>query len=331
VRPLRFGLLGTGYWAVRTHGAALSASEWAELAGVWGRDPAKATDVAERLGTRAYEDLDELLRSVEAVAIALPPDVQASLAVKAAEAGCHLLVDKPLALDVASAEAVVTAADNSRVASVVFFTARFHAETERWAEAAARSAPWHSAHFISYNNIFQPESHYGGSAWRHRYGALWDVAPHALAALVPIMGPVASVSARRGPVGSDTVHVVVGHVGVGHSPGSAIETSAPGTGAPGAGPGVSTFSVSLSMPTPGTGKGLVLYGEQGVWERPEVNIDPVECFRVAIEELATLVATGDRRHRCDARFGLYVVRVLAAAQEALERRAVDVTASWVND
>ena len=87
MRPLRFALLGTGYWAVRTHGAALSVSDDADLVGVWGRDPAKAGDVAEQLGTRAYDDLDELLNSVDAVAIALPPDVQAQMAVRAAGPG----------------------------------------------------------------------------------------------------------------------------------------------------------------------------------------------------------------------------------------------------
>mgnify|MGYP001948023311 CR=1 FL=1 len=37
---LRFGLLGTGYWAAETHAAALRAHPGATLAGVWGRDPA---------------------------------------------------------------------------------------------------------------------------------------------------------------------------------------------------------------------------------------------------------------------------------------------------
>jgi predicted dehydrogenase len=348
VTQVRFGLLGTGYWAVRTHGTALSGSERADLVGIWGRDPAKAGEAAERLGTTAYHDLDDLLGSVDAVAIAVPPDVQARLAVEAARAGCHVLLDKPLALDVVSAEAVVRAVDEAGVASVVFFTARFHPETERWSEAAAEVAPWHSAHFFSYNNIFEPGGHYAGSAWRHKYGALWDVGPHAFAALVPIMGPVHAVAARRGPAGSDTVHVVVTHgrsqlaapsglpAGAsvaGASVGGASVAGASGTGASdnGPAPGTSTFSVSLSMPTPGTGRALVLYGERGVWARPEADIDPVPAFRVAIDELAALVATGERRHRCDARFGLYVVRALAAAEKALELPAVELPVLDVND
>ena len=313
MRPLRFALLGTGYWAVRTHGAALSVSDHADLVGVWGRDPAKADDVAEQLGTSAYDDLDELLSSVDAVAIALPPDVQAQMAVRAAGAGCHLLLDKPLALDVPSAQAVVKAADDAGVASVVFFTSRYHRGTEQWTEAAAERAPWHTAHFISYNNIFQPGGHYAGSAWRREYGALWDVGPHALAALVPIMGPVRSVAARPGPAGSDTVHVFVAH-GPDSSNGERAGDKATAT---------STFSVSLSMPAAGMARQLVLYGQDGVWARPEADVDPVEAFLVAIEELAALVTSGERRHRCDARFGLYVVRALAVAATSLQLPGLD--------
>ena len=195
---LRFGLLGTGYWALHTHGAALARSPHSRLEGVWGRDPAKARDVAARLGATGYEDLDELLGRVDAVAIALPPDVQATLAIRAARAGCHLLLDKPLALDVGLAEAVVDAAGTAGVASLVFFTDRFRPEPERWTEQAARAGAWHSAHILKYANIYQPGNPFGASPWRRERGSLWDNGPHALAALVPIMGEVTSVAARKG-------------------------------------------------------------------------------------------------------------------------------------
>ena len=135
---LRFGLLGTGYWAQETHGAALATSEDAEFVGVWGRNPAKAEAVAGRFGVRGFADLDELLREVDAVAIALPPDVQADLAVRAAVAGRHLLLDKPLALSVESARRVVDAAAAGDVASVVFFTSRFRPEVAAWLRGRRR-------------------------------------------------------------------------------------------------------------------------------------------------------------------------------------------------
>src|SRR3954471_22667853 len=74
---LRFGLLGTGRWAAETHAPALVAAPGAELVAVWGRDAAKAGALAERYGARAYAEVDDLLAEVDAVAVALPPDVQA--------------------------------------------------------------------------------------------------------------------------------------------------------------------------------------------------------------------------------------------------------------
>ena len=47
---LRFGVLGTGYWAQEAHASALAASDQAELVAVWGRDPARTDAVASRFG-----------------------------------------------------------------------------------------------------------------------------------------------------------------------------------------------------------------------------------------------------------------------------------------
>src|SRR6266498_551387 len=107
---LRFGVLGTGYWGVKRHAAGTGAQAGVGLVGVWGRNPAKAEALGRRFGVRGYEDLDALLEAVDAVAIALPPDVQADLAVRAARAGRHLLLDKPLALSLEQARSVVEAA-----------------------------------------------------------------------------------------------------------------------------------------------------------------------------------------------------------------------------
>ena len=175
--PLRVGLLGTGYWALHVHGTALIKSPQTTLEGVWGRDPAKALDLAKRLRSKSFEDLDELLGSVDAVSIAVPPDVQAALAVRAAGAGRHLLMDKPLALDVSSAQAVVDAVDQAGVAAIVFFTQRFRPDLEDWMKAAAEAGPWHSARLVHYANIFGAGSPYATSEWRKQYGALWTSAP----------------------------------------------------------------------------------------------------------------------------------------------------------
>jgi predicted dehydrogenase len=302
VAPLRVGLLGTGYWALRVHGTALTKSAQTGLEGVWGRDPAKAQDLATRLRSKGYDDLDELLGSVDAVCIAVPPDIQATLAVRAARAGCHLLLDKPLALDVSSAQAVVDAVDEAGVAAIVFFTQRFRPDLEDWMKSTAEAGPWHSARLLHYANIYGPGSPYATSAWRKQYGALWDIGPHALAALLPIMGKVTSVVSRSGPTSSDTVQVVLTH-----EPLSAT----------------STLALSLTMPPAATTSQLVLYGEHGARARPEGTFDAVDAFGTAIDELVALIESGERAHRCDTHFGLEVVRVLAAAEQALELPGVE--------
>ncbi len=97
-------------------------------------------------GTRAYtgeEGIDALLEASDAVAFALPPDVE--LAVRAAEAGCHLLMDKPVATTVAGARAVAEAAEKAGVASVVFCTLRFAPETAPWIAEQASAGGWFTA------------------------------------------------------------------------------------------------------------------------------------------------------------------------------------------
>jgi predicted dehydrogenase len=291
---LRFGLLGTGYWARETHAAALASHDDADFVGVWGRDPAKAAGVAERYGVRAFGEVEELLEQVDAVAISMPPDVQADLAVRAAGAGRHLLLEKPLALSLEGARRVADAIRTAKVASVVFFTARFDPAVAAWLEEVRGAGDWHGAHGSWMGSIFGPGNPYAQSAWRRRKGGLWDVGPHALALVIPTLGPVERVVAGTGL--GDTVHLVLGHRG-----------------------GVSsTLSLSLTVP-PAAARmmELSLYGPRGVSVAPRGGTTPVEAFGEAVRQLAAEVAAGTAAHPCDARFGAEVVAVLDAAERFL--------------
>ena len=61
---MRFGVLGTGFWAEEIHAASLAEHPDAQLVGVWGRDEAKARAVADRFEVRGTADLDDLLARV---------------------------------------------------------------------------------------------------------------------------------------------------------------------------------------------------------------------------------------------------------------------------
>jgi predicted dehydrogenase len=299
---LRFGVLGTGYWAREAHATALAAHDRAELVGVWGRDPAKAEAVARRFGVRAFADLDRLLDEVEAVAVAVPPDVQPGLAVRAAEAGRHLLLDKPLALSLADAERVAAATAAARVTSLVFFTLRFLPEVAAFVREAGEAGGWDGGEGAWLGSALEPGSPYAGSAWRQAKGALWDLGPHVLALVLPVLGPVERVTAGRGR--GDTVHLVLGH----------------------AGGASSTVTLSQSVPAAANRIGLQLWGPRGAAAVPPFQLAHLVALEAAIGQFTDAVAAGVTEHPCDVRLGRDTVAVLEAAERLLagdpERRAV---------
>ncbi|HVC72169.1 MAG TPA: Gfo/Idh/MocA family oxidoreductase [Mycobacteriales bacterium] len=282
---MRFGLLGTGYWAAETHAAALVAAPGTTLAGVWGRDPAKAAAVADRYGIRPYEDVDELIAAVDAVAIALPPHVQAPLAARAARAGKHLFLDKPLALTVEAADEVVAAVDATGVGSVVFFTSRFNPPAVNFLREAAATGGWDGGRATLLGSV--GGTPYDASPWRHEYGGLWDVGPHALSLLIPVLGPIAGVSAALGP----------------HQTATALLTHRSGA--------VSTMTLSLASPV--TTWDVSFYGTSGWGSVPPVT-DAVAAAVVALEALTA----GDRS--CDVHFARDVTAVLVRAAADLVPR-----------
>ncbi|MBY8876465.1 Gfo/Idh/MocA family protein [Actinacidiphila acidipaludis] len=297
---MRVGLLGTGPWARFTHGPALAAHPAVEFAGVWGRRPEAAAEVAKLFGTRAYGDADALIADVDAVAIALPPGPQAELAARAAHAGRHLLLDKPLAATVEDARAVAEAVEAAGVRSVVFFTLRFDEGSARWIEtqaAAARGTAdghaagnWFTGRADWYGAVFSDDaSPFADSPWRREKGGLWDVGPHALSVLIPVLGDVTEVRAAHGP--GDAVHLTFRH----------------DSGAS------STALLTLTAPPAAAGVAIEFRGTPGVAVYPDgVSGPAADAFARAVDAL-----TDGTPHPCDARFGLRVTEILAAAEAAL--------------
>lgn len=206
---MRFGLIGTAFWADVAHAAGLVAHPEVELVGVWGRDPAKASALAEHTGTRAFPSFEAMLEGVDAVAFAVPPDVQAPLAERAARAGKHLLLEKPIALDPAAAAALAAAVEEAGVAAAVFFTRHYTPEGRAFLDALAGST-WEGGSAVWLANAFTDGSPFA-TPWRAEHGGLWDVGPHAVAVLATALGPVTGVHAVGGV--RDLVHLVLTHDG----------------------------------------------------------------------------------------------------------------------
>ncbi|MER5996347.1 Gfo/Idh/MocA family protein [Streptomyces viridosporus] len=291
---MRIGLLGTGPWAQAAHAPALSGHRDLDFVGVWGRRPEAARELADPYGVRAYDDVDALFADVDAVAVALPPHVQAGLAARAARAGCHLLLDKPLAPTVAQGRAVVEAAEEAGVASVVFLTTRFQPEPEAWIAEQASLGGWFTGRAQWLGAVFTADGNpFAASPWRREMGALWDVGPHALSVLLPVLGDARRVSAAAyGP--GDTVHLVLDHV----------------SGAS------STLTLSLTAPPAAAGATVELRGASGVTLLPEASEGAVPALTRAADALLTAAGTGTP-HPCDAAFALRITDLLATAEALL--------------
>jgi predicted dehydrogenase len=286
------GLVGTGSWASSTHAPALAAHPDVELSGIWGRRPDAAAELASAHATKAFPDVDALFAASDAVAFAVPPDVQAPLAARAAAAGCHLLLDKPVATTVAAARDLAAAAEGAGVASVVFLTLRFAGPTSAWVAEQAATDGWFAGRADWYGSFYAADGTSPfSSPWRARRGGLWDVGPHALSVLLPVLGDVTEVTAAAGP--ADLVHLILRH-----SSGAS-----------------STAALSLSTPAKASGVTVELRGEAGTVRMPTGG-GALDAFRRALDALVESARLG-QPHACDVRFGLRVTEILALAEERL--------------
>ena len=291
-RPLRFGLVGTGHWARITHAPALASTAGIEFAAVWGRNARAAAELAGRYHAAACRDVSELVASVDAVAFAVPPDVQAPIAIRAARAGKHLLLEKPIAISTADADALADAVEQANVASVVFFTARFQADVRAWLAEVTATGGWAGGCAVWLGSALRTGNPFN-TPWRRDKGGLWDLAPHLISLLWASLGPVRSVTAQAGP--ADVTHLTLRHE-------------------PGA---TSTVTVTLNAPESAEFADLFVWGEAGRSAAPVETDQPVTPLRTALTELASNARSGRTHHPCDVRFGREVGRVLADAQHQI--------------
>lgn len=297
-RRVRFGLVGTGYWARITHAPALASTDGVEFAAVWGRNADAAASLAARYHATAYGDLSAFLDGIDAVDFAVPPDVQASIAIRAASTGKHLLLEKPIATGMADADALADAVKKARVASVVFFTARFQADVRAWLAEVTATAGWAAGSAVWLGSALQPQNPFN-TRWRQDKGALWDLAPHVVSLLWASLGPVRSVTAQAGL--ADITHLILRHE-------SGVTSAA---------------TVTLSAPVSADLTEVYLWGQAGRSRAPVETPEPVTPLRTALTELAANARSGQASHPCDVQFGRDITRILADAQRQIDARADD--------
>ena len=281
--PLRVGVVGAGTWSALFHAPMFAAHPGTVLAAVWGRRLTAAAEVADPYGAVPHDSFADFLGDVDAVSFAVPPDVQAGLGVTAAQAGKALLLEKPLALDLAAAEELVDAVDETGVPTQLVLTWRYLARVRSLVDAAA------TVDLLGGRGHFLAGGFRGGmfaTPWRLGYGPLFDLGPHVIDLLDATLGPVVGIRAHGDP--RRWVGLLLDHA-------TGVVSEASLTGLSGAEPARA---------------GVELHTTEGVLEVDTTDYDPDVGTTIVDEFVATVAG---RPHPLDAARGLHLQRLLTAA------------------
>ena len=114
---IRLGVIGVG--SLGFHHARIARElEGARMVGIHDTDPARLQEVSTELEVAAHRELDALLDAADAVVIAVPTQAHREVAVRALDAGLHVLIEKPIAPSLEAADAILAAAASDRVVQI---------------------------------------------------------------------------------------------------------------------------------------------------------------------------------------------------------------------
>lgn len=192
---IRVAVVGCGEFG-RNHARVYKEIEGATLVGVFDADAGRTTAFAAEFGTRAFPSLEALQGEVDAASVAVPTIAHAEVGCRLMEQGIDVLVEKPMAADLAEADALVDAAHrNSRILQV--------GHVERFNPAVLAVEPilnrplFFEVHRLG---VFTPRS--------LDVDVIYDLMIHDLDILLALVGePVAEVKAVGIPVLTDKVDI----------------------------------------------------------------------------------------------------------------------------
>lgn len=200
MRNLKFGIIGCGLIS-NWHADAINVIEGAELAG--------ATDVNEnarkaftgKYGIKAYDSVEALLESdVDIVSVCTPSGLHAPLAIQVANAGKHVIVEKPMAITLKQADDIIEACEKNNVKVAVISQLRYSESVKKIKEAINSNLLGRIVTADVYMKFYRSQEYYDKGGWRGTWkmdggGALMNQGIHGIDLLCHLMGRVKKVSA----------------------------------------------------------------------------------------------------------------------------------------
>lgn len=192
---LRYAIVGVGGIIAPNHIRALAAIPEAELVAVADIDPARGEPRAAEIGCAYYRDHHVLLADVrpDVVVITTPHPSHAAIARDSFAAGAHVLVEKPIAVQVSEADAMIQAADGAGRLLAVSFQQRFRPVIEQARALVDSDTIGPLVRALCVEPWYRPAVYYRSARWRGTWqgeggGVLLNQAPHSLDLLCYLAG-----------------------------------------------------------------------------------------------------------------------------------------------
>ncbi len=198
-KTIRFGILGCGMIS-SAHADSITSIPDAELVGVFDMSADRCRAFADTYGVKAYGTMDALLSddAVDAVCICTPSGFHADNALRVIEAGKHVLVEKPLALNTDDCDKIIEAAGKHGVKASVMSQLRFARTTQVLQSLVTEGALGRIVTADILMKYYRSPEYFAQSSWRGTWkhdggGALMNQGIHGIDLLLHIMGKAKSV------------------------------------------------------------------------------------------------------------------------------------------
>lgn len=200
-RPIRIAVVGCGRIAANHLGAIEKHSDRVNLSAVCDNDPNALARTVDKTGAKGFDDLGDLLsdRTTDLVALCTPSGLHPRQAIQAAQAGCHVMTEKPMATRWSDGLAMVQECDRAGVRLFVVKQNRRNA-TLQLVKRAIDKGRFGRIYMVTINVFWaRPQSYYDSAKWRGTWefdgGALMNQASHYVDLVDWLIGPVESVQA----------------------------------------------------------------------------------------------------------------------------------------